>query len=134
MSQMTHREYAESLRAVADWFEAHPEVAIPHDAGEIGLYNVHTRAQMEVVARAFGACEKEYTEGYFKLKKKIGGIEIRAVASREQVCKKRIVGTEIVPEQVIPTYVREIVEWECFETPLLKPVEEPIPIDAPLAQ
>jgi len=130
---MNNKEYAENLRLVADWFETHPEVAPPHDADEIGLYNVHTRAQMEIVARNFGSCEKEYTEGQFKLKKKVGLITIKAVATRSEVCKKKIVGARVVPETVIPSHVEEIVEWECFETPLLSG-KEPIPIDAPLAQ
>lgn len=76
-------------------------------------------------SRNFGSCEKEYGEdGYFLLKKKFGEITVQAVASREQVCKKKIVGARVVPEQVIPSYVQEIVEWECFETPLLASKEK----------
>jgi len=132
---MTNAEYVESLRKVADWFESHPEVKPPHDADEIGLYNIHSRAEMETVARAFGSCEKEYTDsGYFKLKKKVGDIEIVAVASREQVCNRKIVGSKFIPEQVIPARTVDVVEWECFETPSLLAKKEPIDIDAPLAQ
>lgn len=120
---MTNQEYADSLRLIADWFEAHTEVAPPHDADLIHLYNVHTREDMERVARNFGSCEKDYDDGYFRLKKKFGEITVEAVASRDQVCKKKIVGARVVPEQVIPSYVQEIVEWECFETPLLAPRE-----------
>ena len=123
---LTNAEYATSLRLIADWFESHPEVKPPHDAHEIVLYNVHTRAEMETVARNMGSCEKEYTEGFFKLKKQIGAIELRAVASRDQVCKKRIVGTRIVPEQVISEHVEELVEWECFDKPLLAPPSAPL--------
>lgn len=122
---MNNQQYADSLRLVASWFEAHPEVAPPHDADTIGLYNVHSREDMERVARNFGSCDKSYgDDGYFRLRKKIGEITIEAVASRDQVCKKKIVGSRVVPEQVIPAYVQEIVEWECFETPLLAPKEK----------
>src|ERR1019366_185037 len=124
---MTNKEYANSLRLVADWFEAHPEVEPPHDAEEIALYNVHTRAEMETVARNMGTCEKEYTDGYFKLRKKFEGITLVAVASREQVCKRKVVGAKLVPEQVIAAHNVDIVEWECFDTPLLAP-KEPISI------
>lgn len=118
---MTNLEYAESLRLVADWFESHPEVRPPHDANEINLYNVHTRADMETVARNMGSCEKEYTDGFFKLKKQFGAIQLVAVASRDNVCNRKIVGAKLVPEQIIPAHNVDIVEWECFETPLLSP-------------
>ena len=135
MSQMTHSQYASSLRMIADWFEAHPEVPLPHDAAEFGLFTVHDREGMEKVARIFGSCEKEYTEGFFKLKKKFGEIEMRVIASRDQVCKRKVVGVKLVPEVTIPAHNKDIVEWECFETPLLAPKDDAIiPIDAPLAQ
>ncbi len=131
---METKEYVQSLRLIADWFEANPEVPIPHDADVFYLYSLDTRKEMEMVARIFGSCEKEYTAGLFKLKKKFGEIEMCVVATREQVCKRKVVGAKLVPEQVIPAHNVDIVEWECFDTPLLSAPKEPIPIDAPLAQ
>lgn len=137
---MTHAEYADSLRKIAAWFEAHPEVKLPHDAHEVNLFNIHTREEMEKTARIFGSCEKEYTDtGLFMLKKKFGQITLRAVAHRDQVCKRKVVGAKLVPEQVIPAHNVDVVEWECFETPLLAATASTastaiIPIDAPLAQ
>lgn len=122
---MENKEYADSLRMIADWFEAHPDMPLPYQADEIDIFAVHSREQMENVARQFGSCEKEYSEGLFMLKKKIGEITLRAVANRNEVCKRKVVGAKLVPEQVIPAHNVDIVEWECFETPLLAP-KEPI--------
>lgn len=41
---------------------------------------------------------------------------------RREVCTRRVVGTEDVPEQVTPAHTREIVEWDCH--PLLAAVPE----------
>jgi hypothetical protein len=138
MPNMTHKQYADSLRQIADWYESHAEIPLPHDANEFGLFTIHTLDGMETLARAFGACEKDYTEGFFKLKKGFGEIVFTAYASRDQICKRKVVGTREVPETIIPARTEEIVEWECFDTPLLKSetklLPEPIDIDAPLAQ
>jgi hypothetical protein len=141
MPHMTHSQYASSLRMIAEWFEAHPDVKLPHNAGEFDLFSIHTQAEMAHVARIFGSCEKEYGDesGLFMLKKPFGVITLRVIASRDQVCNRKVVGHVDVPEQVIPAYKKDIVEWECFETPLLATpatpaAKEPISIDAPLAQ
>ena len=145
MPTMTHREYADSLRLIADWFEAHPEIRIPNDADEFNVYNVHTQEELARAVRALGGCKKEYSDssGLFRLKRKFGGIELRFVTSRDKACKRKVTGTVRVPEQVIPAHEVSIVEWECLEAPPLlasapapapAPSPEPIPIDAPLAQ
>jgi hypothetical protein len=46
-------------------------------------------------------------------------VVIRYVAKRDAVCTKKIVGTKEVAEQVIPSHVEEIVEWECEKIALL---------------
>lgn len=133
---MTRQGYVASLRLIADWFEAHPDVPLPHTADEFYLFTIHNREEMENIARIFGTCEKEYTDGLFKLKKKFGEIEMRVVASRDQICNRKVVGAKLVPEQVIPAHNVDIVEWECFDTPLLapKPGKELISVDAPVEQ
>lgn len=44
-------------------------------------------------------------------------MSIDITAPREAVCRKVVVGTEIVPAQ--PEHEREIVEWVCDEASLL---------------
>lgn len=45
--------------------------------------------------------------------------EVYYKAKRELICTKKVVGTEEVPEKVIPARTKEIVEWECEPTSLL---------------
>lgn len=146
MPDMTHAQYAESLRMIADWFEAHPEVPLPYRAHDFGYQHLSTTQEsMARIARAMGACKKEYTDsGLFHLKRDFGAVTVDAFCSRTEVCKRKVVGSKHMPEQVIPAHDQDIVEWECFEEPLLaaapsasapaKMLPEVIDIDAPLAQ
>jgi hypothetical protein len=118
---MTHKEYAESLRMIADWFEAHPDVKLPHDHKEFRYFMAQSREAMAHMAKVMGSCEKRYNDaaGQFELSKDFGKIEFRAICSRSQVCNRKVVGHRQVPETIIPARTEDIVEWECFETPLL---------------
>jgi hypothetical protein len=127
---MTNFEYAESLRMLADFYEQHLEVPPPYNAAEHS-YCCLLPEDMTTIARALGTCEKEYAGEVFYLKKDIGRIKFSAFIMREKICKRVVTGTKQVPKRVIPAHVEEIVEWKCFEKPLLA---EPISIDAPLAQ
>lgn len=66
--------------------------------------------------------EKKYNNTDFNLKFTIPinapdgqteKVELTYYAKREAVCKKKVVGTEQVPEKVIPAHTKEIVEWDC---------------------
>lgn len=39
--------------------------------------------------------------------------------TRSAVCKKKVVGTETIEEEVIPAHTRDIVEWECEPVSLM---------------
>ena len=79
------------------------------------------------ILAAMGSCEKQYVGDFFRLAKKFGAITLIYHFYRDKVCTRRVVGTKVVPEevipareaQVIPETVVEIVEWDCGE-PLLK--------------
>lgn len=115
-----NRQYAQSLRAIADFYDAHPEVTAPADDT---LYNgtMDEKADAQNLVRALGHCEKEYDESLFKIIGTFGNIKVRFVFYRENVCTKRVVGTKIVPahiipareEQEVPEREEEIVEWDC---------------------
>lgn len=121
---MTHAEYVDSLRQLADFYEAHSEIPLPGGAAEMRIYQVNSRKDAATLARAFGACEKEYTDDLFYITKKIGAISLCGVFTRNEVCERVVVGTRIVPErvvpaiqaqpeQVIPEQEEEIYEWKC---------------------
>ena len=116
---MTNKEYADSLRLLADFFETHPEVAIPYNASEFHYYGAHTKQEVATVARALGRCEKVVNDQFFELHAQIGSIKFRAIASRENVCTRREVGrvmTPATPEVIVPAQPageRPVYEWHC---------------------
>jgi len=106
-------------RVLLDWLEAHPEVDLPYNV-QYGMLiaSVNTKDELATLARAFGECEKEFADDSFYLRKRFGSTQLYAFTARQQVCERVVVGTEEIPEQVVPARVREIVEWRCAE-PLL---------------
>ena len=116
-------EQINSVRAVLDWLEAHPEVDLPYDFrnGGFMITSVNTKDELRELARAFGECEKEFRDDNFYLRKWFGNVSLYAFTGRGEVCERVVVGTETVPERIEPAFEREIVEWRCHE-PLLEAV------------
>jgi len=119
--QAQSKLFVESLRELADFYEAHPECPLP----SFPSLNIFADRSDEAVARqqfrAFGAFEKEFLEDWFVARKRFGVITLELNAKREQVCRKVVVGTRQVPERVvpaqpetvIPAHTEEITEWQC---------------------
>jgi hypothetical protein len=123
---MTHQEYADSLRKIADLFEKHTELKLPHDCDQFNYFSANAPSELEKLTRALGKCTKRYDRaftGSFELDSRIGQIEFRAILNKNRVCKARVVGTKtvpavVIPERTIPEHQEEIIEWDCSE-PLL---------------
>lgn len=122
---------AESIRALADFIEAHPDLGTyyPSMFNVWGWNEADQKAWLARAAVAFGACTKETAGESFFLRKDFGhGVFLDANTFREQVCE-RVVTTETVTEKVrdeaaveaalaaIPEVevTREVerVEWRC---------------------
>ena len=107
--------FAEGLRALADWYEQHPDVEHP---GELSVYGAaDTRERAAEIARMFGRATKSFTgvgDELMELRHDFGGgVALRFVFNRDAVCSRRVVGTRTVPERVIPAHTEEMVEWDC---------------------
>ncbi len=121
---MTNKEYADSLRMIADFYEQHPQAGLPFD--HVIFVDICT-GRVEGIINALGSFRNEYDkdfEGSIAFVTKFGEIEFRAITSRRDCCKRKQVGVRQVPEKVIPEMVipaREepIYEWDCSE-PLLE--------------
>lgn len=114
------RDSIEDMRELCDYLEAHPELPLPYwNSQDVFL---DSKEQIQALARSHGPWEKRYAGSYLELVKRMsnGLVRYQLNVAREQVCTKRVVGTEIVPAQ--PERVREIVEWDCH--PLLADEEE----------
>lgn len=118
------REFVESLRKMADFFAARPELKIPY-VSDIYAF-VYTKDELVAVARQLGSCEKGASDSFFYLKKTFGCIQVTWNLNRSQACRKVITGKKLVPEQrieavpekVIPAHEEDLYEWHCDE-PLL---------------
>lgn len=108
----TAEQYARALRAVADWYDAHPDAPLPGDV-TLRIACEDTRDEVERVARLAAPCRKEINDNFFDLTKDIEGIELRFIFWRSTVCTRRVTGYVEVPEHTTAAYRREVVEWDC---------------------
>lgn len=113
---MTNAEWIANMRAVLDWYEAHPNLPTP--SPELAINSCDTKEEAAAIMRECLPCKKTYYDNIFTIYKTISGIELRFVFWRDQVCTRRVVRVEevpeqIIPEQVIPASKKEIVEWDC---------------------
>src|SRR5437899_2948614 len=109
MTQRTNAEYAAGLRAIADWYEAHPEAPQPHTC--LQVFTVHTKEDALKVARWLGHATKHMDDnGLFRLSRDFGGETLEFIFNRDVVCERRVVGTKEVPEYIVPAHTADIVE------------------------
>jgi hypothetical protein len=127
MSNDTRKELIDGLRAVAYFYESHPEVYDDGTRVSIGNYVFENEKQIFAdTAKALGRCEKDYSSDYFKISKDFSErVSLYFIAARETVCERVVVETRVVPEhvipaqaeQIVPEKTEEVVEWRC--APLL---------------
>ncbi|MFJ8815459.1 hypothetical protein [Amycolatopsis thermoflava] len=129
--QPQHIQLAEGLRKLADFIEQHPHLGSRIHG--INVWYPDSAADMAPIAAAaarFGATvHKDITDSMYNLAIDFGAVTAKALAYREQVCERVVVGTETVTRtvpdpdklaevpQVEITETVEKVEWRC--TPLL---------------
>lgn len=114
-------EYSKSLRDLADWVEAHPDIELPNDS--ISIYSRNTKEEAVEVLKALTPCKKDYSDDLFTISRSFGRVLLRFIFYRNVVCTRRVVGTQEVPEkftlekytpsELIPAHTEEIVEWDC---------------------
>ena len=139
---MTHAEYADGLRQVADFLEAHSEIELPEPT--LTAYSLYSKEKAAATARAMsqgGRCDKVFEDTLVRLKRVFGTITLEYLGTRSSVCERVKVGTRIVPEQyvapkpateaqVIPEHEEAVYEWKC--APLLAKPSVEIPEEMPM--
>jgi hypothetical protein len=118
------------LRQLAALYEAHPELPTPtsmwRDTGYSFVCYLSDDADVKAIASALGSFTKKYQDNDFIMEKNFSLlVQLRFLMSRGAVCKRKVVGKKVEPEQYVPGYLRparevEVVEWDCAE-PLLSP-------------
>lgn len=135
----TTRTAADTLRAVADLIEAHPDLPVPYtshfnhcpETAELKwyLHLAHNDPatggdKARTIITALGgtwAKDLDSTDDTARFTQTREGLDLSIVVRREQVCTRRVVGTETVtiPAQpaaeAVPerTETRDVVEWDC---------------------
>src|SRR5277367_741957 len=106
---MADEKFVTFLRAMADFYEAHP--LVPQftqytwsEAVDIYL----DRAKAKEILRSIGSFDKEFVEDRMLAKKEIGGRIVSFSVARDAVCVAKVVGkkhvdTQIIPESYIPS-------------------------------
>jgi hypothetical protein len=123
------------IRELADWLESHPEIPIPYalsGESEFAYELIHAahgsdqQAVLAAVARALpgtvGKRVLDTNDRLFSIDGRLpGGINIKVIADRGEVCERVVTGTrevtEEVPDPTAPkltvTRTVEDVEWVC---------------------
>jgi len=120
---MENKDYVAGLRAMADFYEKHPDLPKPFDDGVAVVY-VASKAGMVEVARQAGKVEKKYSDHYFELTKQLGAIQLSFFTLREAVCRAIIKGKKTVPSYYVPEHEVDDIEWVCDEPLLAEEKEE----------
>lgn len=129
MTDTALSEYTKGLRQFADLLDANPSLGLPmhgRDYSPIGFYLTQSEDAKKALANFArvmpGTLTKEAdSKTFFLLNGNISGLHVQAIAYRDEVCERKVVGTH---EQVIPatpavearperTVVVEDVEWVC---------------------
>lgn len=78
------KETVAGLRALADWYEAHPEIPVPERI-DVNLYDYDGETDMATMERAMGSFDKNYDIDGLVLEKPFGSnVMLRAIYSRER--------------------------------------------------
>ena len=106
-------QLAEDLRKFADFVEIHgdelPDVnidlrsyvwewSIPEDDDVPKTIALAMRAGLKQADKV----TKEYTDNYFRLFLHFGSLEYKVICNREDVCTRRVTGTEMVTQKIAP--------------------------------
>jgi hypothetical protein len=109
---MERDQFIRGLREAADFLDAHPELEVPSTLLTVNVF-VESKDELMAMARGSGKWDKGGNDNFFYLTREIGSVKYDINVQRTQVCKRVVVGTEVIPQQVV-----EKVEWICDE-PLL---------------
>lgn len=124
------QQFAERLRAVADWYDAHPGVPVPY-LPSLNAFIVEGRDEFAVVAKRLGHAEKGIAGDLFYLRVTIAGLNLDFNIGRTEVCEARVVGTREIPARAayhLPATearTEDVIEWECRSILEPEPAPEP---------
>lgn len=119
MTEHERLDAIQGLRDMADFFDANPR--IPPPRWQTLNVPCESREDLAELAR-MTSWTKTYSEYYFALQKKFGGnLTLDVYVPREQVCRKVVTGTKVIPAvEAQPEREVEVTEWVCEDVALLE--------------
>jgi hypothetical protein len=127
--QRRRQQFIAGLRAVAQFYEDHPEAWYDGIHLTLNMY-IWGRKAREILARtvkALGSCTKIYDDTNITVSRKFTAqVTLSVFAPRAKVCRRVILGTRILPARTLPASgevhlpatTEQIVAWSC--DPLLQ--------------
>lgn len=131
-SNTTSTTLLDGMRVAIDLIAAHPELPTPsvfaYSTGSVDvtwqlMHNDDTkddqRGTAQRIIRAIGGHWSKNPWGdRFDFERQYDGVKLEIYAHRDQVCERRVVGTETVTipaveAQAERTETREVIEWDC---------------------
>lgn len=124
--EVTHQQFADGLRQIADLIEAHEEIPLPEP--RLAYCGVDSKGQLAAVVRALGCVEKDWSiDSLVQIRRMFGPIALEYIGSRYNICERVQVGTKLVeaePQRIVPaTEAREVPIYEFHCGPLLSDPE-----------
>lgn len=120
---MENKDFVESLRMLADFYETHPNCQMPDCGvfGEMKLDCLHGKDKMDELVKEFGECGTRKDEPFFLIEKKFGKMRLIGREFLANVCTKKVTGTKKVMQKIATEFEEkeveeDIVEWECAGT------------------
>ena len=122
---------AADLHSLANFVEIHYE-ALPEDMNINGISYLYSFGDenvpqvcadtMKAALKHGAAIQKEYETSSFYLKMQFGAIQYKIMTLRNNVCDRKVIGTEEVEIKTpidweVTTTTKDVVEWDCH--PLL---------------
>ena len=109
-------EFCDALVEIAEFLESHPDVPLPLYPSMTAF--VPGASELAQAAKALGHAEKSVLPNWFSMVRRFGTVSFEISARRENVCRRVVTGTRVVPattvaEHTIPEHAEEIVEWDC---------------------
>ena len=116
----------ERLRALADWFEKHPNAPLPYELREGNKFIVAVeKNSLKEVIQNIGSFEKVYDDSFLNMIVKVADFKIEYYTNRGNICTQKVVAKKLVPEtvepsyyvpeKIIPAHEEDVIEWECPE-------------------
>ena len=120
MADHTLADIILGYRELADFLEAYAAIlpqGAEHYSRAINGVSLDTSDEVAALAKTGGRWEKTPAGSYFYIIREFaGGVKFYGAADRNLLCRRVVVGTDLIPAQ--PEHSVERVEWHC-DQPLL---------------